>query len=90
MQAASWKMCLTISRLMGLSALVGHTVKLALLSNLSPPVPGSKGAVVSPAVWWRQVVLSILGLLLLGFVIGSYTMSMSVLRTALQIMEAHW
>lgn len=77
-------------KVMGLSALVGHTVKLALLSNFSPPVPGSKGVVVSPAVWWRQVVLSILGLLLLGFVIGSYTMSLFVLRTALRVLEAHW
>jgi hypothetical protein len=76
-------------KVMGLSALMGHTVKLALLSNLSPPAPGSKGVVVSLAVWWRQVVLSILGLLLLGFVIGSYTMSFFVLRGTLEILEAH-
>jgi hypothetical protein len=77
-------------KVMGLSSLMGHTVKLALLSNLSPPAPGSKGVVVSPEVWWRQVVMSVLGLFLLGFVIGSYTTSFVVLKGALEILPSHW
>lgn len=75
---------------MGLSAVIGHTVKLALLSNLSPPAPASRGVVVPPQVWWRQVVLSVPGLLLLAMVIGSYIISVFTMKRALEVLPSHW
>jgi hypothetical protein len=38
-------------KIMGLSALIGHTVKLALLANLSPPHPSSHGMSVRKEMW---------------------------------------
>jgi hypothetical protein len=56
---------------MGLSALIGHTVQLALLANLAPPQPEAHGISVSPAVWRAQRLVSLLGLLVLTCLMAS-------------------
>jgi hypothetical protein len=76
--------------IMFLSAFVGHTVKLALLANMSPPGPLSKGIRVSLTVWRRQVVVSVGALAMLAVALGSHTFSMVALRRALEITPAHW
>lgn len=58
-------------KVMGLSALIGHTVKLALLANLSPPHPSSNGVAVPSRVWRAQRWVSLLGLCVLTFLMGS-------------------
>lgn len=58
-------------KIMGLSALIGHTVKLALLTNLSPPQPEARGISVSPKVWRAQRLVSLLGLFVLTFLMAS-------------------
>jgi hypothetical protein len=58
-------------KIMGLSALIGHTVKLALLANLAPPHPSSHGVSVRKEVWRAQWLVSLLGLFVLTFLMGS-------------------
>jgi hypothetical protein len=58
-------------KVMWLSALVGHTVKLALLANLSPPHPSSHGISVPLRVWKAQRLVSVLGFAVLTFLVGS-------------------
>ena len=78
------------SKIMALSVLVGHTVKLALLANLSPPDPGSKGVAVPKAVWRRQRLTSIWGLLLLVALVASYFLAVFWQQHMLELMAAHW
>jgi len=77
-------------KVMGLSMLIGHTTKLALLSNISPPGPLSQGITVSRAIYYRQVVMSVLGMVLLAFIIASYCASIIALRSALEVLASHW
>lgn len=87
----SWLDSLTYYlKVMGLSMLIGHTTKLALLSNMSPPGPLSWGITVSRAIWYRQVVMSVLGMVLLAFIIASYCASIIALRSALEVLASHW
>lgn len=55
-------------KVMAISALIGYTVKLALLANMGVPDSGSKGVVVKPHVWRTQVVFSIVGVLSLTLI----------------------
>lgn len=88
---ASWgKSLLYYFQTMVLSGLIGHTVRLALLSNLAPPEPGSRGITVSRRTWKWQVFVSITGLFMLGWLLASFFFGVAQLRTVLLVLEAHW
>lgn len=88
---ASWgKSLLYYFQTMALSGLIGHTVRLALLSNLAPPEPGSRGITVSRRTWKWQVFVSITGLFMLGWLLASFFFGVAQLRTVLLVLEAHW
>lgn len=86
------------AKVTALSAAIGHAVKLALLSNLSPPTARSKGIKVPQRVWRRQVVVSMYGLATLTVLIASYVTVMvglqmqlsSVVRSAATLAPNWW
>lgn len=68
------------AKVMGISALIGYSIKLALLANVGVPDPGSVGVVVQPHLWKRQVVISIIGMVVLSLMVlsnASYMLNQS-------------
>lgn len=68
------------AKVMGISALIGYSVKLALLANIGVPDPGSVGVVVEPNVWKRQVAISVIGMVVLSLLVlsnASYMLNQS-------------
>jgi hypothetical protein len=77
-------------KVMGLSALIGHTVKLALLANLSPPHPSSHGVEVPSRVWRAQRWVSLLGLCVLTFLMGSSLFYMMLQWRVWSLIWPYW